>query len=162
MVDDDDLAVLDVALERRADGVERAGLGGQHPGLAELAEHQRADAQRVARADQLGPGGADQGVAALDAADGVDEAVDDLGLTAAGDQVKDDFRIRGRLEDGAFADQLVPQIEVVGQVAVVGDGDPALVQIGEHRLDVAQEAAAGSGIAGVADRRRARQALRQV
>jgi len=40
----------------------------------------------------------------------------------------------------------------------VGDGDAALVQIGEHRLDVAQEAAAGGGITGVADRGTAGQA----
>ena len=69
--------------------------------------------------------------------------------------MKDDFGIGGGLEDGAFAHQLGVKILEVGQVAVVGDGDAALVQIGEHRLDVAQEAAAGGGVAGVAHGRAA-------
>ena len=58
--------------------------------------------------------------------------------------MQDDFGIRGGLEDRALAHQLVPQEVEIGQVAVVGDGDAALVQIGEHRLDVAQETAAGN------------------
>ena len=40
------LAVLDLAHEIGADDVERAGLGREHPGLAELAEHERPDAVR--------------------------------------------------------------------------------------------------------------------
>ncbi|MNC34730.1 hypothetical protein D3C75_831820 [compost metagenome] len=158
LVDDDDFAVLDVADEGGADGVQGAGLGRQHPGLADLAQDQGADAQGVTGADHLVTGLGDQGVAALDAAQGVDEALDDLGLTAAGDQVKDGLGVRGGLEDGAFRDQLAVQVFEIRQVAVVGDGDAALVQIGEHRLDVAQEAAAGGGIAGVADRGAAGQA----
>ena len=162
VVDDDDLTVLDITLKGRADGVQRAGFRSQHPGAAEPPQDQRTDAERVARADQLGAGGADEGIAALDPAYGVDEAINDLGLTATGDQVKDDLGVGGRLEDGPFADQLVPQIKVVGQVAVVGDGDAALIEIGEHRLDVAQEAAAGGGIAGVADSCGSGQAFRQI
>ena len=37
----------------RADHVERAGLRGQDRAAVEVAEHQRADAERIARADQL-------------------------------------------------------------------------------------------------------------
>ena len=48
--DDDDLAVLDVAHEARADDVERAGLGRQDEVPVELAQHERADAERIARA----------------------------------------------------------------------------------------------------------------
>src|SRR5690606_2157551 len=129
IVDDHDLAVLDIAYEGGADQVQRAGFGRQHPGLADLAQHQRADAQRVARADQLQPRLSDQGVTALDAAEGVDEAVDDLGLPAAGDQVEDGLGVRGRLEDRAFLHQLRVQVFEIGQVAIVGDGDAALVQV---------------------------------
>ncbi|MNN43185.1 hypothetical protein D3C81_1574080 [compost metagenome] len=72
--------------------------------------------------------------------------------------MKDGLGVRRRLEDGAFRDQLAVQVFEIRQVAVVGDGDAALVQIGEHRLDVAQEAAAGGGVTGVADRGAAGQA----
>ncbi len=66
--DDDDLAVLDVAHEVGADDVERAGLRGEDVAAVELAEHQRADAERVARADQLLVGQRDERVGALDLA----------------------------------------------------------------------------------------------
>ena len=147
--------MFDVTHEGGAHHVQGAGLGGQNPAVAQLAQHQRADAQRVAGADHLGAGLGHQGVTALDPGQGVSEAIDDLGFAAACDQVEDDFGIRGRLEDGALADQLGVQEFEVGQIAVVGDGDAALVQIGEHRLDVAQEAAAGGGVAGVAHGRAA-------
>jgi hypothetical protein len=149
--DDDHLAVVDVADECGADHVERAGLRRQDVGAVELAEHQRADAQRVAHADQLLVGQGDQGVAALDLGHRVDEAVDHLGLPRAGDQVKDHLAVRGRLEDGPVGDQFLPQEQEVGQVAVVADGDAAGLEVGEHRLDVADAAAAGGGVAGVAD-----------
>ena len=84
------------------------------------------------------------------------------GFPRAGDQVEDHLGVRGRLEDRAFADQLVAQGQEVGQVAVVGEGDAAGLEVGEHRLDVADEAAAGGGVAGVADGDVAGQALDQV
>ena len=128
----------------------------------ELAQHQRADAQRVAHADQLLVGQRHQRVAALDRLQGVDEAVDEPRLPRAGDQVEDHLGVRGRLEDRAVADQVAADRQEVGQVAVVGEGDAAAFQVGEHRLDVAEERAAGGGIAGVADGGAARQALDQV
>ena len=70
---------------------------------------------------------------------------------AAGDQVEDHLGVGGRLEDRALRDQLVAQREGVGQVAVVGDGEAAEVELGEQRLDVAQDRAAGGGVADVAD-----------
>src|SRR4029453_17597571 len=48
------LAILDLAHEFRADDVERAGLRGKHPRFAELAQHERPDAVRIARADIIG------------------------------------------------------------------------------------------------------------
>jgi hypothetical protein len=65
-------------------------------------------------------------------------------------------------EDRAFLDQALAQGQEVGQVAIVGDGDAAGLEIGEHRLDVADAAAAGRGIAGVADGHVAGQALDEV
>ena len=53
-------AVLDVADVLGADDVERAGLRRQDRAAVELAEHQRPDAERIARADQLLVGQADE------------------------------------------------------------------------------------------------------
>ena len=49
LVDRDQLARLDLADEGRADDVQRGGLAGHHPAAVEPAEHQRAEALRVAR-----------------------------------------------------------------------------------------------------------------
>ena len=84
--DHDDLAILDVAHEARADDVERAGLGRQDVCAVELAEDQRADAQRIARADQFLIGEHDQRIGPLDLPQRLDEAFDQLGLAAAGRQ----------------------------------------------------------------------------
>ena len=67
LVEHDDLAGLDVADIFGADHVERAGLRGQDRAAVEVAEHQRADAERIARADQLLVGQRDQRVGAFDA-----------------------------------------------------------------------------------------------
>ena len=61
----------------RADDVERAGLRGEDRAAVELAEHQRADAERIARADQLLVGQADEGIGAFELAQALDEAVDE-------------------------------------------------------------------------------------
>ena len=99
----DDLAVLDVADESRADDVERAGLGGEDRAAVEFAEHQRADAERIARADQLLVGQRDQRIGALDLAQRLDEALDEAAAARARDEVQDDFGVGGRLADRAVA-----------------------------------------------------------
>ena len=104
LVDHDDLAVLDVAHEVGADDVERAGLRGEDRTAVEFAEHQRPDAERIARADQLLVGERDQRVGALDLPQRFDEAVDDRWPCAsAAVSMQDDFGVRGRLADRAVA-----------------------------------------------------------
>ena len=77
-------------------------------------------------------------------------------------QVEHDFGIAGRLEDGAAAAEVGAQFGGIGDVAVVRDGDLALVADHGERLGVEQHGVAGGGVAGVADgqvagqRRRAR------
>jgi hypothetical protein len=156
------LAVGDVAHEAGADDFKGAGLGGQDELAGQFAQDQGADAQGVAHPDQLLVGERHQGIAAFDLADGVDEAVDDPGLPRAGDEVEDDLAVGGGLADRAVGHQGLAQGQEVGEVAVVGDGDAAAAEVGEHRLDVAQEAAARGGVAGVADAGEAGQALSQV
>src|SRR4029079_5781542 len=64
--DDHHLAIFHLADEFSIDDVERAGLGGEHPSLAETAKNQRPDAMRVAGADHFLVGDADESVGAFD------------------------------------------------------------------------------------------------
>ena len=114
---------------------------------------QRPHAHRIAHAEQRLVGQQQQRVGALDAAERVDQAVDDGRVVGAGDQVVDDLGVGGRLEQAAHPHQLLAQQVGVGEVAVVGEGQAAEVEIGEDRLDVAVGRAAGRGVAVVADRR---------
>ena len=150
-VDHHDLAVLDVADELGADDVERAGLRAQDRTAVELAEHQRADAERIAGADQLLVGQRHQGVGALDFGQRLDEAVDDLRSPRARGQEQDDLGVGRRLADRAAADELAPERQAVGQVAVMGDRKAARLELGEQRLDVAQHRLAGGRVADMAD-----------
>ncbi len=152
-VDDHDLAGLDVAHETRADDVERAALGGQDPRVLEAADAERPHAQRVAHAVQRLVGQHQQGIGALDPAQRIDDAVDHRRVFRAGDQVVDHLGVGRRLEQAAHAHQFLAQDVGVGEVAVVGEGQAAEVEIGEDRLDVAVGRAAGRGVAVVADRR---------
>ena len=70
---------------------------------------------------------------------------------ASATEMQDDFGVGRRLEDGAGGDQLPAQRQGVGEVAVVGDGEAAGIQIGEQRLHVAQDGVAGGGVAVVAE-----------
>ena len=65
-VGEHELARLDLALERRADEVERAGLGRDDGVVAEPAEHERAEAVRVAEREQRAVGEADDGRGAFE------------------------------------------------------------------------------------------------
>ncbi len=58
---------------------------------------------------------------------------------------------RGRLQHGAVAHELAPQRQAVGEIAVVGDGEAAAVELGEQRLHVAQDGLAGGRVARMAD-----------
>ena len=150
-VEDHDLAVLDVAHILRADDVERAGFRGEDRAAVELADHQRADAERIARADQLLVGQADEGIGAFELAQALDEAVDETVAARARDQMQDHLGVGGRLHHGAFVHQLAAQRDAVGQIAVVADGEAAAFEFGEQRLHVAQDGFAGGRIAHVTD-----------
>ena len=68
LVDDDDLARLDVADELGVDQIQRAGFAGEHPGVVHLADAQRAEPMRIAHADQFVLGHDDQRIGAFDPA----------------------------------------------------------------------------------------------
>lgn len=159
LVEHDDLARRDIAHIAGADHVERTGFRGQDRATIEIAQHQWTNAERVARADQLLVGQADQRVAAFDCAQGLDEAGDETAALGLGYQMQDDLGVGGRLHHGAVAHQLTAERQAVGEVAVVADRETAGIELGEQRLDVAQDGGAGRGIADMADRGIAGQAF---
>ena len=125
-------------------------------------EDERADAERVADADELRAGHGDDGEGAFDAAERVLHPLGDGPLDRAGHQVDDALGVRGGLEDRAAVDELAPQRVGVGDVAVVGDGGAAHRELAEERLHVAdlgRALGAGGRVADVADGERARQRL---
>ena len=157
--DHDDLAVLDVADEAGADDVEGAGLRGQDVAPVEFAQHQRADAERVAGADQLLVGQRDEGVGAFELRIASTKRSTKRLRRERATRWTIDLGVRGRLADGAVADQVAAQRQAVGEVAVMGDREAAAVELREERLHVAQDRLAGGRVAHVADRREAFEAL---
>ena len=119
-------------------------------------EHQRADAERIARADQLLVGEGDERIGAFELAQRLDEAVDEALAARSRHQMQDHLGVGGRLHDGAVAHQLAAQRQPIGQVAVVADREAAGIEFGEQRLHVAQHRFAGGRIADMADRQRCR------
>ena len=143
----------------RADDVERAGLRRQDRAAVEFAQHQRADAERIARADQLLVGQRHQRIGALDGAQRLDEAVDEAAALGLRDQMQDHLGVGGRLHHGAVAHEFAAQRQAVGEIAVMADREAAGIELGEQRLHVAQDGRAGGGVADMADRGIAGQAL---
>ncbi len=159
--DDDDFAVLDLPHEAGADNIERAGLGGEDGRIAELAQDQRTDAQRIADADQLLHRQQCERIGALDPHQRVDKAHGEaaLALGTPRDQMDDNLRVGGRLKDCARGNELPPERQRIGQVAVMAERQAAHVEIGEQRLNIPQRGFSHRGIAHMANGRRARQAV---
>src|SRR5262249_23502880 len=82
-------------------------------------------------------------------------------LTRPRDQVQDDFGVRSGLKDGAIRFKAGAQFAGVGDVAVVGDGDGALVADDVEGLGVQQDSVAGGGVARVADGNGTRQLVKR-
>ena len=141
----------------RADDVERAGFRAEDIGAVQFAEDQRADAEGIARADELLVGQRHQRIGAFERAQRIDVALDDARLLRAGHEMQDHFGVGGRLADAALGDQLAAQRQAVGEVAIVGDGEAAGGQFGEQRLHIAQDGFAGGRIAHMAQRHAALQ-----
>ena len=155
----DDFTGLDVTNEFSTDDIERAGLRREDQAAVEAADLQGADAEPVAHPDHRLAGHHDQRIGAVDLRQGVDQTVHEGGHRAGGDQVDDNLAIHRRLEYAAAAHQFAAHRERVGEIAVVGDRQAAVLEIGENRLDVAQHGHALGRIADMADRVLAQEAL---
>ena len=154
-VDAHDLARLDLAYELRAERVERAGFRGEHPAAAEAAEAERADAERVAHAEQrvrgqqrqrVGPGGAPHHVV---------EALLPVAPGGGREELREHLGVRPGLELDAALDKVAAQQVGVDDVAVVRERELALRAGDDQRLHVRVGARPGGRVARVADRVRA-------
>ena len=150
-VDHDDFARLNVADKLRAHRVERAALARQHKAVADPPQTERANAIRIANADELVLGQQHQRVAAAHllhhGADGLDQPL----AAFPRNQVQDDLGIHRRLENRAVVLHLRPERIRVDQIAVVCQRQHADLAPRHQRLRVDYILAAEGRIAHVAD-----------
>jgi hypothetical protein len=144
--DDHDLAIIDLAHELRPDDIKRAGFRRKHICVLQLAEHQRAQAQRIACANQLLVGNRDQRVAAFNLQERVNEPFDETLFAAARHQMHDHLGIRGGLANRAGGDQFSADLERVRDISVVCEGEAASRKVSEQWLNIAQSCLACRGI----------------
>ena len=149
---DDELARPHVALEAGADEVERAGLGGEHPVVAEPAERERPDAVRVAEADERALGErarpsrrprAGPSRCATASGSGAGSCAISAAITSVSER---------RAELDPVRRERVAQLVRVRQVAVVAERDRARAAVVDERLRVRPVRRAGRRVARVADR----------
>ncbi len=157
-VNADELPRLDVPNERGLQQIEGAGLGRQEVPVLEAAEREGAEPPGVPDPQELVLVHQDQGVGAPDLAEGLDRRLHQAAGIGAGDQVEDDLGVRGRGEHRSLGFQLSPEGHGVQQVAVVGDGDRAMAGPHQEGLGILELAAAGGGVADVANGQRAGEA----
>ena len=133
---DHDLAGLDVAHVGRADQIERAGFGADHPRVAEPADRQRPESVRIADADQPILRHHHERERAAHLRDGVDDGRFGTFFARAREQVDDHFGVAAGLKDRALADQRVAQLAGVDEVAVVADRELTVHAVDDDRLGV--------------------------
>ena len=152
-VDDDHLARLHLPQVLRLDQVERARLRGddRSPLPLHLPEGERPDPVGVAHPDQLVPGHEEEGIRAADLVQCVDDAILDPLLPGAGDEVDENLGVHRGLEDRTGDLELPLKFLGVHEIAVVGDGNGAGLEIDHQRLGVFQLRAARRGVADVPD-----------
>ena len=147
----DHLAGVHLAHQLGADDVEGAALRGDDEAVAEPAERERPHPVRVAEGDDRVLGHHHGRVGALQPRHHLGDRVLDQLAVAGGEQRRDDLRVGGAAEGDAPLLQLAPELDRVGQVAVVGERQLAAV-VAPDRLRVLPGAAAGGRVADVADR----------
>ncbi len=154
----DHLAGVHFAHQLGADDVEGAALGGDDEAVVEAAERERPHPVRVAEGDDRVLGHHHGRVGALEPRHHVGDRVLDQLAVVGGEQRGDDLRVGGAAEGDPALLQLAPELDRVGQVAVVGERQLAAV-VAPDRLRVLPGAAAGGRVAHVADRHVALQRL---
>ena len=150
--DGDHLAGQHVPHKGSAHRFQSAGLGGQNPGVVPPADAQGTEPEGVPGADELAGAHDHQRIGAPQFLHGAHHGfLHAAGLhPLAGDEIGDDLRVDGGLEDGACAGQFLAQLGGVDEVAVVGHGQSALEIIQYQGLGILPGAAAGGGISHMA------------
>ena len=117
--------------------------------IRRLAVAQGTEPVGVTSRQQLGGGHEHQGEGALQPVHGLTQRILNGGgfQTFLGDDVGDDLRVAGGVEDGAVQLQLAAQLEGVAQVAVVGQRQLALLVVDLDGLAVVSVVGAGSAVA---------------
>ncbi len=156
-VDPDEFAGGHVADEAGAHREQGARFGRQHVRAAAavlavpLADHEGADAVRVAEPDELRAAHEDAGVPALELLHGGGGGFHEVHVAFARDEVQHDFAVVGGGEQGAFHQHGAPDFAGVDEVAVVREAQDALVGAGGERLGVEAQVAAGGAVPDVPD-----------
>jgi hypothetical protein len=141
----------DLAQQLGADDVEGGALRGDDVAVVEPAEGKRPHAVRVAEGDDRVLGHHHRRVGPLQLRHHVGDGVLDVAAVVGGEERGHDLRVRGAAELEALAPQPVVEVDCVGEVAVVGEGQLAAV-VAPDGLGVLPGAAAGGRVADVADR----------
>ena len=162
LVNDDDLAGLDVADELGVDEIEGAGFAGQHPGITDLPDCERPEAMRIADANQLVLRHDDERIGPLNATHGGQQGTFTPRSIRLGHEVEDDLAVHRGLKDGALGLEFLAEQRGIGEVAVVGHGDLASGAIHRERLGVADVRRTRGGIAGMPHRHVPDQAVQDI
>ena len=139
LVDPDDLPGRDVPHRLRADEVEGARLRGDDPVVADPAEGERPDPERVAEGDERAVGDGDDRVGALEAAHGRRDGLRERRRIAS-EKRSDDLGIGARGEPDAGREELLPQRLRIDEVPVVPERDRPRRPVEDERLRVAHRA----------------------
>ena len=157
-IDPHDLAGPDVAHDVGADQVEGARLGGDDPVLADLAECERPEPERIAKSEERVVDQSRDRVRALEPAHRARDGLRQRGRVA-GDERRDHLGVRARAEPYTVLHQLRAQLLDVHEVPVVTERDRARAPVMDQRLRVRPAVRAGRRVARVPDRDLSRQCV---
>ena len=117
----------------------------------DFAKDERSISERIASPDQLLVGKRDERIGAFNRPQGFDEPVDHLRAPAARDEMKNSFRVGGRLIDCAALHKIAAERKPIGEIAIMRDREAPRTEFGEKRLDIAQNGFARRRITHMAD-----------
>src|SRR5216684_3384869 len=140
------LAGLDLADIFRAEQIEGAGFRSHHPHRTQPPDIERAEAARIADGVKLVEREEQERVRAFHLVERVADGPGEIPRCAAGNQMDDDFRVAGGLEDRAAMLELAPPVAGIGEIAVVAERELAFVAVNQDGLAIVQRSVSGGGI----------------
>src|SRR4029079_4186409 len=100
------------------DYVEGTRLGSEYRTAVEVPDHEWADAERIACANELLVGEAHESIRTFELAQALDEPVNEFVAPRARNKMQDDLGVGGGLHECALVDEFTPQGQSVREVAV--------------------------------------------